>query len=287
MESSDWVIVGVVAALILLGGFIQFYATFMTDVPENFYMNDTMTRAMDDALEQAPKPGADEFWRVAIVPFKGDSQGKLARAFYEKIRSFENGEKFRGPEPDYVDGELQKDFKASVIVESEVKAAQVGSHLGVDVVAWGKVDALYDQENATEVTFEAAFERMPVAGIQARPEVIGQFKVERKLSKSIFSLDYVRLRLGQTSSLFRIILWILVAAGLPFLLYPVEMKVFEFESNGANFTVLIGLVLLTLLAALLLNGFAFSATWAVLYVGILVAAGAYNLALLNAFQEGD
>lgn len=287
MEPSDWIVVGVVAVLIVGGCTIQAVSTFGSEPAEGFYLNDTMSRAMDEALEQAPRPPPDEFWRMTVVPLKNDRNGKMAKSLQETFARFEDGAKYRGPDPDYVAGELQKDFKGPMVVETEAEAQKVGLHLGLDVVVWGRVDAAGDKPDVTEAVFQVIFERMPARDLEPQAKVLGKVQVERRLSKSVGSLDYVRLRLSQTSTVFRVILWFVIAAGLPFLFYPVALKLFEYQSNGANMTLLVALVVSTLAAAFALNGVAFSATWVVLYAGLLLASAAYNLALLNAFQESD
>jgi hypothetical protein len=224
---------------------------------------------------------------MIIVPLKNDSKGRIARELRAAFKRFNEGATYRAADPDYVSEEIEKDFKSTLIVGSEAEALKVGQHFGTDVVVWGEVTGYGDKEDSTEVSFNLVFERMPIGKIEPLPKVLGSVQVQRRLSKSVFSLDYYRLRLGETSTLFRVILWFIIAAGLPFAFYPVCMKVFELDSNGANFAVLVALVLLALVSALFLNGVAFSGTWAVLYIGLLIGSGAYYLALLNAFQEGD
>lgn len=287
MEPSDWIVVGVVAAVMVLGIGIQLGVTFLPDVDKDFYMQDTMARAMGEMLEQAPKPPQDEFWRLLIVPLRNDSKGRIARELRSALRGFDEGSDYRVADPDYVADEIEKDFKSALVVGSEAEALKVGQHFGTDVVVWGEVTGYGDSEDATEVSFNLVFERMPMGKIEPLPKVLGTVQVKRRLSKSFLSLDYYRLRLAETSTLYRVILWFVIAAGLPFALYPVCMKVIDADSNASNFTLLAGLILLAMIASLLLNGFAFSGTWMILYLGIIIGCGAYYLALLNAFQEGD
>jgi hypothetical protein len=286
METSDWIIVGIAAGLVLLGGGAQVYGTFFSEVEKEFFYETQMRRAMEDAVEKAPKPETDQFWRVYFAPLKGDAQRKLTRRLHQAFRRLDDGAKFRGPEVDFATEELHRDLKTEYLVDSEAAALKAGTHLGVDLVVWGEAAACRDTEDATEIVFTAKFVEMPVRPSEPFPRLVGTIQVDRTMSKSALSLDYYRLRLSRTSTLFRVLLWFVIAAGLPFLLYPLELKVFQLESNGANLAMLVVMTVLALFSALLLNGFALSVVWVILYLTLIAGCGFYYLALLDTLQEG-
>lgn len=281
MEASDWIIVGVLALLVLTGAAVQTYATWFSEVPKDFYITYTLNKAAEEVLTKFPRPDDQaEFIRTAFMPLYEDPKGRVRQAVEAKLRT---AAKYRGPDTMYVVEQMEQDMgeEGAVIVRSVEKAVQVGRKLGLDTMIIGEVKKYHDDDAQTEVSFTLTM--VNVKEKQATHEA----NVHARLSKSFFSLEYYRLRLGQTSAIIRIIFWVILAAGLPFLTYPLLLLLFRKESNAVNMAVLITYTVLGLLFALALNGLAFSAIWAILYIVILAAGFFYYLSVLNALQESD
>lgn len=281
MEPSDWIIVGVLALLVLTGAAVQTYATWFSEVPKDFYVNYTLNKAAEEVLAKFPRPDDQaEFIRTAFMPLYEDPKGRVRQAIEAKLRTAAN---YRGPDTAYVVEQMEQDLgeEGAVIVRSVEKAVQVGTKLGLDTMVIGEVKKYHDDDAQTEIGFTVTL--VDVKQKRATHEA----NVNARLSKSFFSLEYYRLRLGETSAIVRIIFWVILSAGLPFLTYPLLLYLFQKESNAINMAVLITFTVLGLLFALALNGLAFNAIWAILYVVILAAGFFYHLSVLNALQESD
>lgn len=284
MEPGDWIIVGILAALIVLGSLWVGAAAFLVEpADKNMFLQHTMQGALESVAQQLPRD--EDFVIVAFMPLKGDPKMELTKALARHLRQLDKGRRFRGPDGDYVAAELAKDLgEGESLVTTEEKALKVASHVGVQAVLFGE-GRVEDNEYRCEVSLRLTFVRAPQERPYRQEQVVRHVTVEERLSKSILSLEYYRLRISETSVLLRALLWFLIAAGLPFVFYPVDLKVFALESNAASMGLLGAFTAADFAAALLLNGFAFSGVWALLYLALIGGCGVYNLVILNALQE--
>ncbi|HLG41957.1 MAG TPA: hypothetical protein VI643_01235, partial [Planctomycetota bacterium] len=186
---------------------------------------------------------------------------------------------------DFVTAELARDLGGGEsLVTTEDQALKVARHVGVQAVLFGE-GRMDDGPDASEVMLKLIYVKAPQQRPNPQEKKSHAVIVERRLTKSFFSLPYYRLRMGETSVFLRVVLWFLIAAGMPFAFYPLELKIFSLESNAASMAVLGGLTALDFIAALLFNGFALSGVWIILYFALVGVSGFYNFAMLNALQE--
>lgn len=284
MQPSDWLFVGIAAAVILVGAGIQLGATFLAEPEDpNMFLEDTLQDALERVEEEMPRP--EDFLLVAFMPLQGDEDLRVTKSLARHLRSVEDGELYRGPDGDYVVEQLRLDWGREPKIRNVEDALRAADQIGVEAVLMGEGWAREDGDKC-EVYIRVALVEAPRPPFREKT-VHPTVEVRETLSKSFFSLEYYRLRLGETSAFWRVVLWFLICIALPFALYPVELRVFEKESNTASLALLGGLVGLNLLAALWLNGLAMSGMWAVLYVALLAVSTFYNLAVLNALHEAS
>jgi hypothetical protein len=284
MEPGDWIIVGVLAALLVLGGLWVVGSAFVAEPEDkNMFLQHAMQGALDEVAIQLP--GDEDFVIVAFMPLKGDPKMELTRALARHLRQLDKGRRFRGPDGDYVAAELARDLgEGESLVTDEEKALRVARHVGVQAVLFGE-GRMEDTEAHSEIALKLTYVRAPQDRPYRQEKVVRHVSVQQRLTKSVFSLEYYRLRIAGTSVLLRVLFWFLIAAGLPFVCYPLDLKIFSLESNAASLGLLGAFTAVDFTAALFLNGFAFSGVWVLLYLALIVACGVYNLAILNALHE--
>ncbi len=235
--------------------------------------------ANEAAREAASKlPRLDDVHRLVLPPVEGDATRWLQEILAEAIED----DGFY----DVVDlGDLREKRKEKLKDKDPLAREDwllLARELKADAVLFARAEAF--SEGRRGVGAKCALDLALARASDGAPLPEGKASVRREIG-SRASLDYFTPFMQSSSVVLRLLAWLLLAAGLPFALYPAVKGVAGLESNKAAAFLVLGMTALDLLAGVALMGFAPGGFGIVLLaVGGLVVL-VYNLAMGNRLAD--
>ncbi len=236
-------------------------------------------------------PQREEIRTVIVGPVAGDLDGQVAelladeidRAGYYDVVSWEDAvAEAREREKGAVLGDDAPERGGEADAEAALKIARVAARAtGADGWVRAEVSRSSGEKGlGAHVDLAARFFALPDAA-----EIPGGAVRSARRIETRASLDYFAPWMEQVHPLWRLFLWALFCAGLPFAAYPIVQAVTARESNRANAALLGALVLLDVAFAAALMGFRPGWGGAFLLAFAALVTFVYNFAICDRIDE--
>jgi hypothetical protein len=208
--------------------------------------------------------------RLAVLDFAGERGRTIADLLRKRLGR-------KGMLVEARKSALKKAVEAagfSGTTDSSREAGRVAKDLGADAAIFGTVEEFSRTGSEGAVRLEIA-----VAAADSGEEIMRQ-EYARVWPDGL--LDTV----ASVGTGWRLLIWLGLAAVLPFAAYPIARGALDRESNPLTFFLLSAMTALDVIVALLLLGFSVRTVWAaMLVVAAFGAAAAYNYVVLNSYEK--
>ncbi|MHC4661813.1 MAG: hypothetical protein ACYS8W_09000 [Planctomycetota bacterium] len=276
------VLVPVVLFLIYLG--YKWYST----PPKTGWNYPTLTavkRAVDTSLEKV-KDTPEPYKVVLVEPVLNDSEKQEALNYL--VKSLDNSPRF-SLLPQRVNALEKEKPKGVVDVISELAESFFGTEKEKEYLEIQGFDGylvldLIRSEDDEEASASVKLRYVPAGSGADKAEILGEAK--QAYEKSYANYDYLSHLIQEKSWFGRFFIWLIVALVLPWVSYPISLRVLKMNSNRANAFLIIGMTAVSFIAGFILMGLTFGGLiWFIALLGATVLAAFWATATLLFFEE--
>ncbi|MHC4599621.1 MAG: hypothetical protein ACYS47_11500 [Planctomycetota bacterium] len=246
--------------------------------------------ALGDMRTRLPK----EYFRAVLLPFGGDNTAHHVRKIVkseivrekhlflqdleEVTEEEEDSEGWTKKVTNYVK-KLIGESVGSEVLKKEEKIHKAAKAAKMHGLVTGDVD--FNRELAGEARLD-----LTLVATDAEGKQVFKKTYTERMRKSLFDLEYYRIKVGEMGVGWKLLIWVVLTLGLPVVTFFIPAKAMKSDSNGAILAALVGYTVADGIAAMALMGFAISGFFSFLILLVaLVLAGIYNYGIFTEIKD--